>query len=243
MYVISEINSIFGLGWLQAALEKCQGQVLKLERDLYLEIEPQTARNIHGSTMPSGEFTTPVASRQEQGDENLTDDTVILYSNSLASRSKVEQLKLQVSKQYRQWLRGAIVVFCSEHPMFSSFFVRTIKTKVFLLRLGCVEFQHWGFQSNLSVLVLNYWKGISMQSQNLLRMAANRQPWRIQGSPIDSMDEADDHPPPSATLHSHHENLTGPVCSNFHCTTRSEASIYGFFFMFPYHLNTPASTW
>ncbi|KAG0571893.1 hypothetical protein KC19_VG051600 [Ceratodon purpureus] len=145
---------------LEAALEKCQGQVLKLERDLYLEIEPQTARNIHGSTMPSGEFTTPVASRQEQGDENLTDDTVILYSNSLASRSKVEQLKLQ--------------------------------------------------------------------SQNLLRMAANRQPWRIQGSPIDSMDEADDHPPPSATLHSHHENLTGPIPTWKRARTSGAASITDF---------------
>lgn len=87
---------MFGLGLLQAALEKSQGQVLKLERELYQKIEPQTARKMDGPTMPSGEFTTPVASRQGQGDENHTDDTVILYSNSLASRSKVEQLKLQV---------------------------------------------------------------------------------------------------------------------------------------------------
>lgn len=75
--------------------------------------------------------------------KDQTDDSIILYSNSLASRSKVEQLKLQ--------------------------------------------------------------------SQSLLRMAPNKQPWRIQGSPGGSMDEAEDHPPPSATLHSHHENLTEPI--------------------------------
>lgn len=81
---------------MQAALEKAQGQVLKLERDLYLKLEPQTARKVEETTISTGEFTTPVASRQGEDDGNHTDDTTTLYSNTLASRSKVEQLKLQV---------------------------------------------------------------------------------------------------------------------------------------------------
>lgn len=81
---------------LQTALERAQGQMLKLERDLYQKSEPQTARKVERSTMSSGEFTTPMASRHGQDDANHTDDTNILFSNSLASRSKVEQLKLQV---------------------------------------------------------------------------------------------------------------------------------------------------
>jgi hypothetical protein len=84
---------------LQAALEKAQGQVLKLERESYQKIEPETARKTYGSTIPSGEFTTPMASKQGKDNEDQTDDTIILYSNSLASRSKVEQLKLQVGIQ------------------------------------------------------------------------------------------------------------------------------------------------
>lgn len=126
---------------LEAALEKAQGQVLKLERDLYLKLEPQTARKVEETTISTGEFTTPVASRQGEDDGNHTDDTTTLYSNTLASRSKVEQLKLQ--------------------------------------------------------------------SQSLLRMY--KQPWRIQGPPGGSMDETNDHPPPSTTLQSHHENLTAPI--------------------------------
>jgi hypothetical protein len=94
-----EINSMLALWWLQAALEKAQGQVLKLERESYQKIEPETARKTYGSTIPSGEFTTPMASRQGKDNEDQTDDTIILYSNSLASRSKVEQLKLQVGIQ------------------------------------------------------------------------------------------------------------------------------------------------
>lgn len=69
---------------------------MKLERDLYQKIEPQTARKVEGSTMSMGEFITPKASRYGQDDASHTDDTNTLYSNSLASRSKVEQLKLQV---------------------------------------------------------------------------------------------------------------------------------------------------
>lgn len=88
---------MFSWQCLQAALEKAQGQLLKFERDSYgMKNEPQTARKFEGSTISSGEFTTPMASRHGQDDANLTDDTNILYTNSLASRSKVEQLKLQV---------------------------------------------------------------------------------------------------------------------------------------------------
>lgn len=49
--------------------------------------------------MLNGEFTTPMASRLGKDDENHTDDTILLYNNSLASRSKVEQLRLQVGIQ------------------------------------------------------------------------------------------------------------------------------------------------
>lgn len=71
--------------------------MLKLERDLYQKSELQTTRKVEGSTFSSGDFSTPVASRHEQESAIHTDDTNVLYSNSLASRSKVEQLKLQVS--------------------------------------------------------------------------------------------------------------------------------------------------
>ena len=111
--------------WIsQAALEKVQRKVAKLEKELYAKGEPRTAQKPEGSKafrrestkledtvmkaepqttqwpggpmLDVGELMTPVASRQGDDDWKNTDETVSLYSGNLASRTKWEQLKLQV---------------------------------------------------------------------------------------------------------------------------------------------------
>ena len=98
-----------------------------LERDLYQKTEPQTIRKADGSTVPSGEFITPMAYRQRKDDENHTDDTIVLYNNSLDSRSKVEQLKLQVSIHSCESCENETGLWSSSGLMFCGSAIRIIR--------------------------------------------------------------------------------------------------------------------